>query len=269
MAAVSQALIDFANGQRPLAAPGVEIIRTDRYQITLQPDFPAPGPNSVTWVRCAPGQADALIHEVHAAIAGRGLPVMWIVGPETEPADLAERLMAHGVRPAPKDPEVKVMVLPVEAPLQAPRIAGLEIRDALADVTLFRQADAVAAEAFGSDLADDARGQIQALERRRLNQLAAGNRRVLLATVDGEPAGSAGLTLLPPGGAIINGGAVRPRFRSLGVYRALLATRLAIARRAGAAGLAVWGGDMSGPILARVGFVQVGWRHFYLDTTAI
>jgi GNAT superfamily N-acetyltransferase len=268
MAAVSQALIDFANRQRPLAAPGVEILRTDRYQITLQPDLPTPGPNSVTWVHCAPGEADALIHEVHAAIARRRLPVMWILGPETEPADFPERLLAHGIQPAPRDPEVRVMVLPIEVGIEAPEIAGLEIRDALADPLVFRLADAVAAEAFGAGPRGVDPDQLAAQERRRLNQLAAGNRRVLLATVDGEPAGSAGLTLLPPAGAIINGGGVRPRSRGLGVYRALLAARLGIARRAGAAGLAVWGGEMSAPILARLGFVDVGWRRFYLDTTA-
>jgi hypothetical protein len=33
--------------------------------------------------------------------------------------------------------------------------------------------------------------------------------------------------------------------------------------------LAVWGGDMSGPILAKLGFEKVGWRRFYLDTSTI
>jgi GNAT superfamily N-acetyltransferase len=88
---------------------------------------------------------------------------------------------------------------------------------------------------------------------------------LLLATVDAEPAGAAGLTLFPPAGAILNGGAVRPKFRGRGVYRALVAARLAMAREAGAAGLAVWGGHMSAPILAGFGFVTVGWRKFYLD----
>jgi GNAT superfamily N-acetyltransferase len=103
-------------------------------------------------------------------------------------------------------------------------------------------------------------------ERRRLNLRAAGHRRLLLATVNGEPAGAGGLGLFPPGGAAITGGSVRPIFRGRGVYRALVAARLEIARDAGVAGLAVWGGDMSRPILARLGFQTVGWRRFYLDT---
>jgi GNAT superfamily N-acetyltransferase len=61
----------------------------------------------------------------------------------------------------------------------------------------------------------------------------------------------------------MNGGAVRPRFRGRGVYRALVAARLDITRNAGAAGLVVWGGHMSAPILERIGFETVSWRRFF------
>jgi hypothetical protein len=37
-----------------------------------------------------------------------------------------------------------------------------------------------------------------------------------------------------------------------------------MAREAGAAGLVVWGGRMSAPILERIGFETVSWRRFYL-----
>jgi len=32
-------------------------------------------------------------------------------------------------------------------------------------------------------------------------------------------------------------------------------------------GLTVWGGHMSRPILAKLGFEKVGWCRFYLDTS--
>jgi GNAT superfamily N-acetyltransferase len=267
MAAVSQALIEFANHHRPQAAPGVEIFVTPRYQITLQPDFPIPGPNSVSWIRCLPDEADEVIREARAAIAPRHLPVMWTLDPETKPPDFADRLAAHGILPDPHGREFAVMVLPIDATVEGPPVAGLEIRDALANPVTFRSAAAVAAEAFMDRSHGDDPELIAMEERRRLNFRAAGNRHLLLAVINGEPAGSAGLSLFPPAGAAITGGAVRPKFRGRGVYRALVAARLEIARRAGVSGLAVWGGDMSAPILAKLGFEKVGWRRFYLDTS--
>jgi GNAT superfamily N-acetyltransferase len=267
MPAVSQGLADFANNLRQPAAPGVEVIVTPRYQITLQPDFPIPGPNSVTWIRCRADEAGEVINEARATIAPRRLPVMWILDPGTQPADFAEHLEAHGVHADPHGLESAVMVLPIDAPMEAPAIPGLEIHDALADLATFRRADAAAAEAFMSVSLGDDPDLIAMQDRRRLNFIAAGNRHWLLATVDGEPAGAGGMTLFPPGGATINGGAVRPKFRGRGVYRALVAARLEIARRSGVGGLCVWGGQMSAPILARLGFETVGWRRFYLDAS--
>jgi GNAT superfamily N-acetyltransferase len=83
--------------------------------------------------------------------------------------------------------------------------------------------------------------------------------------VDGEPAGAAGMSLYPPAAAILQGGAVRPKFRGRGIYRALVAARQEIARQDNVDGLTVWGGDMSAPILEGLGFHKVGWRRFYLD----
>jgi GNAT superfamily N-acetyltransferase len=265
MAAVSQGLAEFANGHRPPAGPGVEVVDTPVCRMTFQPDYPVPGPNSAAWVRCEAKRVDAMVDQVRSLFRSRRLPLMWILDPGHEPADLPARLVARGARPDPTSPEVAVMVLPSESDLEAPVVEGLAIEDALADVESFRAADAVNAEAFGSaPRAQDAE-QRAAQERRRRSQLAAGNRRLLLVTVHGEPAGSAGISLYPPAGATINGGAVRPAFRGRGVYRAMVVERLRMAREAGAAGLSVWGGPMSAPILARLGFVKVGWRKFFLD----
>jgi GNAT superfamily N-acetyltransferase len=269
MPAVSQALLEFANHHRQETAPGIEVIATPRYRATIQPDRPIAGPNNVSWIRCRAIEVGPVIREARAIFAPRHLPFMWTLDPETEPSDFAVHLAAHGVHPDPHSAESHVMVLPIEANLMAPPLTGLEIRDALADLETFSLADAAAAEAFQADLPTNVPEFIAILERRRLNFRAAGNRRLLLATVDGEPAGAGGLTLFPPAGAIINGGSVRPKFRGRGVYRALVAARLEIARRAGARGLAVWGGDMSAPILARLGFETVGWRRFYVDTSAV
>lgn len=267
MAAVSQALIEFANQYRQEAAPGIEVIVTPRYRITIQPDFPIAGPNNASWIRCAADEAGEVIREVRAIFAARRLPFMWTLDPGAEPPDFAEHLVAHGVQPDPHGVESQVMVLPIDAVVEAPPISGLVIRDALPALETFRMADSAAAEAFEADLPMNDSDFIAMQDRRRLNQLAAGNRRLLLATMGGEPAGAGGLTLFPPAGAIINGGSVRPKFRGRGIYRALVAARLDIARDAGASGLNVWGGEMSAPILAGLGFQKVGWRRFYVDAS--
>jgi GNAT superfamily N-acetyltransferase len=263
MTAVSQALVGFANGWRQPPAPGIEVIDTPRYRVVLQPDFPIAGPNSASWVRCRAEEADEVIDEVSSLFRERDLPLMWVLDPDTEPANFADYLAAHGVHPDRGAAESAVMVLGIDAHVDPPRVAGLELSDGLADLESFRGVDTVNAEAFDGRVVPDDVAYTNQLERRRQNQIAAGNRRVILATINGEAAGSSGLSLYPPDGAIITGGAVRPKFRGLGIYRAMVAARLEMAREAGAAGLSVWGGPMSAPILARLGFETVGYRRFY------
>ena len=77
------------------------------------------------------------------------------------------------------------------------------------------------------------------------------------------------MSLFPPAAAIMQGGAVRPKFRGRGVYRALVAARLEIARQAKVRRPRRVGRHMSGPILAGLGFETVGWRRFYLDNSTV
>jgi GNAT superfamily N-acetyltransferase len=264
MAAVSQTLIEFAKNHRQGPSPGVEVIVTSHYRITLTPDFPIPGPNSVGWIRCKADEADDVIRQVQATAKARNLPLMWVIDPDTQPSDFAARLEAQGFRPDPHGGQAKVMVLPADATIEAPIVPGLELHDALADPALFKAANDAAAEAFESDHRGDDPDLVAMTERRRIDTIASLNRRLLLATVHAEPAGSGSLALFPPRGAIINGGSVRPKFRGLGVYRMLVAARLEIARAEGAAGLVVQAGKMSEPILSRLGFTPVSWRRYYL-----
>jgi len=269
MRAVSQALIDFANNFRPEPGPGIEIIATPRYRASIQPDFPIAGPNNVSWIRFQDGEAGEVIREARAIFAPHHLPFMWTLDPGTEPSGFAGHLAKHGVPPDPHGAESQVMVMPIDATVDAPAIEGLEIRDALADLETFRMSDSAAREAFEADDPGESPEAIAMQDRRRLNYRETRNRYLLLATVDGEPAGSAGMSMFPPAGAILQGGSVRSKFRGRGIYRALVAARQVIARHAGVDGLTVWGGDMSGPILAGLGFQKVGWRRFYVDNTTV
>lgn len=263
MAAVSQ-LAEFARTFRPPAAPGIEVVQTARYRAQLTPDFPIPGPNNVGWIRCPAAEVDEMVLEVRALFDGRGLPVAWLLDPGTEPADLPARLLVNGIAPDPHGEQSAVMVLPATATVEAPTIDGLELRDGLATFENFEAAERSAGEAFAGE-PFDAPSMLDGTRRRRYEHtLAAGNRRLILATLHGEPAGSGSLTIFAPDGALMNGGAVRPKFRGLGVYRAMVAARVEMVRTAGAAGLVVWGGDMSRPILERLGFETVSWRKFYI-----
>jgi len=264
MAAFSQ-LAEFARSYRQRPSPGIEIIVTPRYQVQLMPDFPIPGPNHVSWVRCRPEEADDVIRQALQTASARGLPLTWVLDPDTQPADFGERLRKHGYVPEPGGEKSMVMVLPLaRADLEMPPVEGLAVHDALADFETFTASEQVAEEGFAGLPFGEESPIADSRPRRYANNRAAGNRRVVLATIDGEPAGSGSMTLLGPEAAIINGGAVRPRFRGRGVYRALVDARLRIARDAGAAGLMVWGGRMSAPILARMGFKTVSWRAHYM-----
>ncbi len=267
MPRVSQGLIDFANHVRhpPASGFGFEVIETPRYRIVLQPDYQIAGPNSVAWIRCREEEVDEVVAEVRSTMRPRGLPLMWVLDPETEPSNLGEHLARYGILPDAHSPHVDVMVLPIDARLHAPEVDGLELHDALASAEAFRRADAVNAEGFGEPPRGLTPDEAAAQERRRAAMLGAGNRHMILATIDGEDAGAAALTLYPTA-ALINGAAVLTRFRRRGVYRAMLAARLALARQPGVEGLVVWGGSMSAPILARTGFQAVGWRRFYRET---
>jgi GNAT superfamily N-acetyltransferase len=263
MAALSQ-LAEFAKNYRPLPAPGVEVIVSGRCVMRVVADFPIAGPNSVSWIRCRPSDVDGLVREVESTFGAHSLPMSWVLDPGTEPSDLGDRLLAHGYVPDVPDNEVSVMILPAGAALDSAPVPGVAIHDAYADLDTFSAAERVAAEAFAGIPYGEPTGLENTRELRLANNRAAGNMRGVLATVEGEPAGSSTITLFPPEAAMITGGAVRPRFRGRGVYRAMVASRLGMAVDAGAAGLMVWGGHMSGPLLARMGFQTVSWRRFYI-----
>ena len=238
---------------RPWGRPQVGLIqhRTPERLVELWPSFPIPGPNHVCLVRCAPERVDRMIDQTRELAAAHGMCCMWILDPDAEPADLGDRLTARGI---PQVEELDVMVLPVEATV-ASGDPAIEIVDGLRDEATYQAAEAVQAAAFKHD------GPLPGQPQRFAESRADAARRFFLALVGGEPAG-AGWATVHQDGVQVNGGAVHPRFQGRGVYRALVAARLGLAREVGAAGLGVQAKpDTSGPILSRFGFRTVGrWR---------
>ena len=79
--------------------PGVEVHR----QVDLvwfATGIPHPQFNGVVRTQLATGDVDTRIDDVISHFESRGLPMVWLSGPLTRPADLGERLEAHGLRHA-------------------------------------------------------------------------------------------------------------------------------------------------------------------------
>lgn len=244
---------------RPWGRPGAGVVldRTPERVIELRPNHPIPGPNSVSLVRCAPDRVAPVVAEARDLAAAHGLRCVWILDPDARPADLPDRLAASGILP---QEDLAAMVLPAGADL-SPVDPRIEVVDALGDADAFLAAEAVQAAAFGGEPAA-----------RQAGRLADGRadpaRHFLLARMDGEPAG-AGWATVRESGVYLNGGAVAPGFQGRGVYRALLAARLELARRAGVAGVCVQARpDTAAPILARLGFTEVGRSRIFAEATA-
>lgn len=95
------------------------------------------------------------------------------------------------------------------------------------------------------------------------DDVAAGRGGSMVAYLDGTPVGTGGLSLAD-GVARLWGGGVAPAARGRGVYRAVLAARLAYAVDHGATMALVKGRiETSGPILRRVGFAAYGQERSY------
>ena len=103
-------------GRDERARLGVVVFDTDRYVIRLIPTFPIPGPNSVSYVRCETDDVDGVVREVEATFAPHQVPYNWVLDPDVQPPDLAERLSRHGFVADPNDSEAAVMILPEDAP---------------------------------------------------------------------------------------------------------------------------------------------------------
>src|SRR5439155_1062145 len=85
-----------------------------------------------------------------------------------------------------------------------------------------------------------------------------------IAYLDGRPVGF-GRGMFAPGAVVLLGGAVLPEARGRGVYKALVRARWDAAVARGTPALVVQAGQMSEPILERLGFEPLGTVHLLVD----
>lgn len=182
-----------------------------------------------------------MIERTIAEYTAAGVPFKWCVGPLTEPAGFGARLERHGfvgwdIRGMAIDP----------APWTASARPGITVepvgRDGLVEY--------LETFARGWDIAIDLAVWCRDLGR----AIDGGRHHMMIARVDGEPAGTAGFILRPRAGYLV-GGNVLPAFRGRGVYRALLDARLERLRERGVTLATTQAREAtSAPILERLGF---------------
>jgi GNAT superfamily N-acetyltransferase len=233
------------------------VVETDDYAIMRLPDYFDYRLSVLTFR--PPGPLAAAVGAVLARARSFGLPELrWQVGAR-DPDGLAQELTARGA--------TVVLTLDILAsdlsggvPALPPPSVDVTLRWAT-DFATARDGSAVGMTAFGGSLPPDDRIKDNAA--RDAVAVPAGDGGLLVAYVGGAPAGSGGVTMAD-GVARLWGGAVIPAARGLGVYRQVLATRLAYAMTRGAAMALVKGKvDTSGPILRRAGFTAFGQETLY------
>lgn len=216
---------------------------------------PAPGMNYVSYSRLDENELDAVIEEQIAYFAPMPQPFSWHVCAHDQPANLKDRLLAHGF--ADDDDPDAVMVLnlqAVPAALLAPVDAGvrrLTEPDELDDVVT------VLAQVWGGDF-DWFRPRVER------HMAIPDYLSLYVAYVDGQPACS-GWTYFHPHSqfASLYGGATVAGYRQRGLYTAVLAARAQEAIARGRRYLTTGASPMSRPILAGNGFEVLTFAYAY------
>ena len=195
---------------------------------------------------------DVLIARQRDFFAGRGEEVEWKLHAHDEPADLADRLAAHGFEPQERETVVIGAVAPLAAALPVPP-AGVRLREVTERADLDRIA-ALESAVWGDD-----RGWIAET---LADEIAAHPAAITVVVAEDEQTNemvSAGWMRFVPGTAFATlwGGSTLAAYRGRGIYRALVAHRARLADANGYTLLQVDASDDSRPILQRLGFVVV------------
>jgi hypothetical protein len=216
-----------------------------------------PNANKAMNARLSPEDVDTAIVRVKEFFAGQGKTFSWIVGPNTTPPDLGRRLQVHGF-------ELTQGVDGLYLPDFNRRI---EINEAVRIVELpldgLEPAVPIGAVGFGSSEEDSRQFH-------RMITLSAPSviTRTYAAYLPGvpEPVASAYVTYFPDRPiALLCGGATLPEYRMRGVYRTLLAHRVAEIRRAGVeAAIVLADQTTSSPICMGNGFAKLCELQFYV-----
>lgn len=193
--------------------------------------------------------------EARARGCGR---VIWWVGEQATPSDLADRLLRLGLVSMAEMPFLTSMVLASE-PSGASTVEARAVESA-AEYLAAHEVDWAcwnASEERRNALREDIDARWE--EMRGVEEM-----RTYIAFLDGGAVGF-GRAVFVDGAAYLMGGSTLPHARGRGVYRALVHARWRDAQARGAQVLLVQAVEESRPILERLGFTPLGSIRLFVD----
>ena len=224
--------------------PDTQVIERPGWLQLITPSLRQGGLNEVAYSALDEKEADAVIDETLEVYRRLGLRFRWNVGPDSRPADLAERLARRGLRRS----EALGMIRETAA---APAEAGGDVTVEEVDERTVEEFSRTMAAGWEMDPAP-----IIAFNRTVLAH--PGRRhRLFLARYQGVPAGTAGLVVFERSVYLL-GGVVLPAFRKRGLYKALVTARLRYAAERNIPFATCHArADSSAPLLERLGFETI------------
>lgn len=233
-------LAENPNTYTPLG-PNAERVVTDRFVLWMG--------RQATWnvaqrFAMRPDEIDDVIEEIRDLLRARGRSTCaWEIGSHARPADLPEQLLARGFADDQPEPLAIGMALTEQPPPGPPYVVVKVVETA----DEYFESECIAALAFG---------EAETPERKPDYDPDTSNP-IYIALVPGRIVARASASLSEHGVTLF-GGATLPDARGRGAYRALVAARWRDAAARGTPLVVTQAGTMSRPILARLGFREVG-----------
>jgi GNAT superfamily N-acetyltransferase len=226
-----------------LHRPDTRVTRRDGWLHIVTPSAPRGRLNEVVFSKLTVAESESVIEKTVAEFRAAGQPTKWCVGPWTEPADFGERLERRGF----SSWNVRGMGCETDRTLDLQRGVTVE------EITQSTLEPYLTATFAGWST------EAEQLEPERFAHraaLAVAPRKAWFfgARLDGEMVGTAALFDRERSGYLV-GGVVLPAARGRGVYRALVAARLAFLRARGVRYAVTHAREAtSAPMLEHLGF---------------
>ncbi|WP_026958562.1 GNAT family N-acetyltransferase [Aliagarivorans taiwanensis] len=201
----------------------------------------------VSYFELTAATADAEIAKQQAYFHARGLGFEWKTYDCDRPADMGERLLAHGFRAGEQESFMVLDLAKVESPLSDDAVVT-----EVCDEAGIHDAVTIQEQVWGGSF------EWQYHYLLKLKQHSPELLRLYVVYCDGKPVSAAWLTFNPTSPfAGIWGGSTLSDYRGKGYYSALLRQRIRVAKQQGVRYLIIDASEMSRPIVEKYGFELV------------